>query len=140
MAKRLMAKRQDLKSKLKAADRRRSRRSAPKQNQSSVASPQRKVDVASLIASTILEFIDASPNEVHDIAIVSAMRSCLNVSGSSGMHSLPLLQRLDAVQSRADVDTRGYRAALKQLLDEAARHRDADDPIAFIRYLDLLVK
>ncbi len=64
---------QDLKQKLRAADRRRSRRPAP--NIEATPSFRRAaVDVHELIASAILEYVDSCEADLRDVIVVSALR------------------------------------------------------------------
>ena len=141
-----MAKRQDLKRKLKSADRRRRRRAAqvgtpagapgispPAQHASD------SVDVSGLIVNTILRFHQEAGGKTHDAAVVAAVRGCLNASAPRGEQSARLHQHLEELSQQGDVETRSFRRALSDLMEMAKRHEDTQDPRAFLRYLALLV-
>lgn len=129
--------RQVLKQKLRAADRRRSRRPAPR-IESTRTSERESIDVLELIASAILEYIDASDSEMRDGIVISAMRSSLKGGAATGKQSLPLCQRLERIAQRPEINQRSYRDALQQMLKLALEHQDPKNPTAFIHYLGVL--
>lgn len=127
---------QDLKRKLRAADRRRSRRPVPI---IATLPPERaSIDVPELIVSAILDYVDSCESETRDKTVVSAMRSCLSGGAATGAQSIPLSQRLERITERTDVNRRSFRAALQQMLKLASEYQDPKNTCAFIRYLTLL--
>lgn len=136
-----MAKNNSLKKKLKAAQRRRDRRPAavaPATQSQSNRGSQPRVDPIERVTATILQYIDDCEDEVRDVIVVSAIRTCLNGSGAAGNQSGPLAERLERIARDETVGRRKFREALSQLRELAADHRDPKDTSAFIRYLALL--
>ena len=144
-----MAKREDLKRKLKAADRRRRRRgenvgsanatsSATNNSAASVSEPP--VDVIGMIVTKTLGYVHTSRAEVRDSAMVSAMRSCLEATTPSGDQAKALQKCLEEVSSQPGVDVRAYRSALTRMLELARQHHDPKNANAFIGYLAILAR
>ena len=136
-----MAKR-DLKSKLKAADRRRRNRAAAvhptKPLSSNPQSPP--VDVAGLVVNVVLDAADDPSNDVRDRMVVSALRATMNGLASSGEVSGPLSERLEGLASQDGVTRRGLRDALSSLLKMASEQLNPKDSQSFIRYLTLMAR
>ncbi len=133
-----MAKRADLRSKLKAADRRRQRRpqsggSAPV----SVAEPS--VDVTGLIVESILEFRDGS-QRFDDAIIIAALTACGRGIRPNGEQAAQLYDRLQQVALRERVPPRSLVAACHQLLAHADRGEPkSNERNPFAQYLAILV-
>ncbi len=123
-----MSKRDDLKRKLKASDRRRNRRSATTNATTtaaaSAATRPPKVDVAGLVATTILEYVESSGAEVVDAAVVSALKGSLKATVPSGQHSRQLWARLDRLTHQEQVEIKAFRNAVNQMLETASSHQD----------------
>lgn len=142
-----MARRDDLKKRLKAADRRRSRREsshavdgiADDQSSGTAISDSASgsgADVTGLCVDAILKM--NGRKSFRDSEVVGAIRSCLT-GGTPGSSEAQLLkQRLTAIESRDDVTTRRFRKALETLLQSAADHRVADDDTAFMQFLSIM--
>jgi hypothetical protein len=128
---------QDLKQKLRGADRRRSRRPAPI-IEATPRSECASIDVPELIAFAILEYVDSCQAEMRDAIVVSAMRSCLTGGVATGEHSIPLSERLERITQRTDVSRRSFREALQQMMKLASEYRDPKNSSAFIHHLSLL--
>ena len=128
---------QDLKKKLKAADRRRKRRSAaPGEN--ALPAQRRRVDVSGLIALAILEHADSSKSEVRDAAVISTLRQCLKGGMMGNKTSQALYERLEQISLQTGVDRRDFRGALQQMLMLAQQCRDTKNSSAFIQYIGIL--
>ncbi|TWU59010.1 hypothetical protein Poly51_17950 [Rubripirellula tenax] len=139
-----MSKNDDLKRRLKAADRRRARRplaSASTAN-SAVAygdedsSSTNRVDVTGLCIVEILKLDDK--RTFRDSEVLTAMRSCLTGGTPSSAEAQLLSQRFEAISQREDVSEREYRDALQGLVRNALNHRNQDDDSAFIQFLSVL--
>ena len=128
--------RQQLKQKLKAADRRRKRRS-PGTAEKDFPTQRRSIDVSGLIVSAILEHVHTSRSEVRDATVISAMRNCLK-GGPLGQPSLLMVERLERIGERTDVDPIAFRDALQQMLKLAYQFRDSKDSTAFVQYLGIV--
>jgi hypothetical protein len=143
----IMARRDDLKKKLKAADRRRSRREpsqmgiAPRADEAggttvSDSASGNSVDVTGLCVEQIIKM--NGRKAFRDTEVIHAIRACLGGGSPTSSESQLLKQRLDAIEARDDVSTRRFRDALEMLLRSATDHRVADDDMAFMRYLIVL--
>lgn len=142
-----MARRDELKKRLKAADRRRSRRETAQANNGlandhlsgtavSDSESGNNVDVTGLCVDEILKMNGRKP--FRDSEVVSAMRACLTGGTPSSSEAQLLKQRLAAIESRDDVTTRQFRDAVDTLLRTAATHRAADDDGTFVRFLSVV--
>lgn len=130
-----MAKRKDLRSKLKAADRRRKRR--PEATAAPVA-PSPTIDVTGLLIERIL---DDSETPRQDAVVLSALRAVLNQIPPNRPEPLELYQQILELQQREDVPARALRSAIEQLIAMANDQRQAGPGVAnpFISYLSLMV-
>lgn len=143
-----MARRDDLKKRLKAADRRRSRRQTSSTGDGATgdyasgtavsdSASGNSVDVTGLCVEEILKM--NGRRSFRDSEVISAMRSCLSGGSPSSSEAQLLKQRLTAIETRDDVTTRHFRDALETLLQSAADHRVADDDTAFVQFLSVVV-
>ena len=140
-----MSKRNDLKKRLKAADRRRNRRKASQSvpqdaaNQGEPSLPQ--VNPADLIAEILVKYgrEDKSPS---DVAATAALRACLNGEVPSKEPARTLATTIESVARLPGVTVRAYRVALRDLLDAAKQHqgRRQENPDAFLAYLSILAE
>ncbi|TWU37034.1 hypothetical protein [Novipirellula artificiosorum] len=135
-----MAKRSDLLRRLKMADRRRNRRptAAAKPAQGRTAAPTPQTDVAGLVVTEILQFVDEGGRR-SDAEVVSALRAFRRGSNPSSPDAMVLKQRLQQIGDRADVEMRTLRDAVGDLIDEATHYSDrgqAND--RFVKYLQLV--
>jgi len=134
-----MAKREDLKRKLKASDRRRQRRLGATTTATNSAPPlAATVDVVGMLAGTILRFVESSDGEARDQTVVSAIRSCLKGTAANSDQVKSLRERLEQVPQLTDVDTRSFRDALRQMQELASEHHDPKNANAFVSYLAML--
>lgn len=130
-----MVKRQDLKRRLKAADRRRNRRTAPAAKVEPTSAPP-KVDVMALITSQILTCELGDPPK--DSIAVAALRGCLRGTLPAQDPARSLAAKLNELPNQSDISIRGFRAAVQQLLDVAAQHEKSEAPDAFLQYLSII--
>ena len=112
--------------------------SGPSQAAPTAAPPRPSVDVAGLITSAILEYVDKAPAEVRDASVVSAMRSCLKGTAPSGQDAAHLSSQLEKIPAQPGVELRSFRNELSSLLTLASEHHDPQHGGAFIRYLSVL--
>ncbi len=137
-----MAKRNSLKSKLKASDRRRRRRPTPvPQAQLAHPSPP-PVDVTGLVVDAIVGD-EKKTSQLQDAVVVAALRGCVNGNRPSGDEASILFSSLQQIAERTDVEMRDFRTAIKQLLDQSTQHRSLgpqqEAPNPFVNYLAMLV-
>ena len=135
-----MAKRETLKQRLKAADRRRHRRQADVRPQDAVArtTATDRVDAADLIVRTILEGATGSRGEARDVMVVAAMNSALRGSTPSGDEAKRLAEALNQIPAEPGVSMRAFREALQQLLATASANHDPKRGDAFLGYVSML--
>ncbi|QDT06624.1 hypothetical protein K227x_50350 [Rubripirellula lacrimiformis] len=134
-----MAKNNDLKRSLKAADRRRSRRPRAVDSTGASAaqsSASNQVDVSGLLVVDILAAHRESG--LRDSELVVSLRACLAASTPSQDRSQQLMQRLAQIENRDDVSPRAYREAVRGILATALQHRVADNDHAFMQFLTVL--
>jgi len=139
-----MATSNNLKRKLKASARRRSRRLADADQRrasepSQPASERPSVDVGGLIAKTILDYAKAQ-SQVRDAVVVAALRSCFQGTTPSGDDSRRLSERLAEIPSRYGVQLGDFRKEIDQMLSLAKRQREADHADAFLQLLRTLTQ
>lgn len=130
-----MVKRQDLKRKLKAADRRRSRRTASAAKVEPTSAPP-QVDVMALITSQILTCELGDPPK--DTIAVAALRGCLRGTLPAQDPARSLAAKLNELTKQADISIRDFRSAVQQLLDVAAQHEMSEAPDSFLQYLSII--
>jgi hypothetical protein len=140
-----MAKRDTLREKLKAADRRRQRRSAESpaaRGPELIASPSGspisapRVDVVGLIVREILDHAESLGQEARDAIVIAALKASLNATTPSGPDARQLLQQLERIPSQSGVSLREFREAIQQLLSQATATPDSRrSNDAFLRYL-----
>ena len=135
-----MGKRENLKRKLKAADRRRQRRPVPPATTVAPATNKSALDVTGLIATEILQHAESASDGLSDSAVVAAMRSFLKGTSPSAEPSRSLYERFEQVSLRSEVDTRRFRSALSRMLDLAISSRDSKNQTAFLGYLSVLMR
>ncbi len=135
-----MPKREALKQKLKAADRRRQRRQVDTQPRPVVASPAStsRVDVAELIVRAILEHVAANRSDARDAMLIAAIKSSLRATVPSGDDAKRLAEKLNEIPAMPGVSIRAFREALQQLLSTANANHDPRSGDAFLRYLSVL--
>ncbi|TWU49692.1 hypothetical protein [Rubripirellula reticaptiva] len=139
-----MAKNDNLKQKLKAADRRRSRRTASQADSSGAAiafcdddsASTNSVDVTGLCVAEILKM--NGKQSFRDSEVITAMRSCLNAGTPSSSEAQLLSQRLNAIGKRDDVSEKRFRDALQSLVKSGLDHRNEDNDSAFVQFLAVL--
>ena len=130
-----MAKSKDLKSRLKASDRRRRRRPEQPAPRPSTPPPA-SVDVTGLLVEAIL--IDRTV--ANDSTVVAALRGCKVGSVPQHQDARRLYARFQEISEREDVPQRGFVAAIDQLMNLASRHVRGSDQVdnPFVSYLALL--
>lgn len=135
-----MAKREAIRQKLKAADRRRQRRHSVASTPAASAneSGSAPIDVAGLVVAAILDHSHALGSAARDVIVVAALNSLLRGTTPSGDQSKLLATELEQVAQRNDVPTRAFRDTLQQILAMATSHRDPRSGDAFLRYLAML--
>ena len=132
-----MAKRNDFKKRLKAADKRRKRRSAPG-NAVVVAGPvEPRIRPANLIANVLVDYADRGESPT-DIVAATALRACLRGHLPAKDPARGLALEIEAVGKQPGVTPRSYRDAITELLDAAQLHVGEDSPDSFLGYLSLL--
>lgn len=137
-----MAKPNDLKRKLKAADRRRARRPAAAHETSSTgtafadSSSSTQVDVAGLCVAEILKM--HGRKQFRDSEVITALRAVLDGGTPSSSEAQLLHQRINAIALRDDVSPRAFREAVTGLEKTATTHRTPDNDGAFMRFLTVL--
>ncbi len=136
-----MSKHDDLKRNLKAAQRRRSRRSTPQsESTTAVVDPESMssatLDVTGLCVTEILKMNGKRP--FRDSEVITAIRASLSGGVPSSSEAQLLHQRLIAISQRADVMSRKFRDALSSLERTATQHRSSDDDTAFMKFLTML--
>lgn len=129
-------KRENLKKKLKAADRRRRNRPSPVPHAPN-PSATKQVDTLGLLSESIIEFCDQHDG-TNDAIVMSAIRSNLKRSEPRGELSAALSDRFDQLTQRDDVSMKSLRQALTKLQDLGSEHQDPKDRLALIRYLSML--
>ena len=125
-----MSKRHQLRSKLKASDRRRKRRAeGGVLTQEQAERPA--VDVTGMLVDVIIGESDV--DRLRDAFVVAALRACLREVAPGGDIAADLYDRLQAVVTERGVDRLAFRKAVDRLLTEAKHHSDAgrgDGPAA----------
>ncbi|NND99147.1 MAG: hypothetical protein HKN47_17660 [Pirellulaceae bacterium] len=143
-----MAKRNDLKQKLKAADRRRQRRMPQSGNSPAVgpnatsrsAGPEMTglPDVTGLIARALVK-LGMTHRDLVDSAAIAGLRGGLSSRRPTGSVSNAVFDEIQKISQRDDVTVRAVRGAIKDLLETASKHQSkGDDPKSFLNYLALL--
>lgn len=148
-----MVKRDLLKQKLRAAERRRQRRqgeSPPSANSSpsahASATEVKKAldspspDVMGMVVQTILQHSSEEAADPRDAVVVAAMRSCLRATTPNGQDAKSLAEKLNAISTRPGVSMRAFRDALQQLLAVASANHDPRRADAFLGYLAVLAE
>lgn len=134
-----MAKRNDLKKRLKAADRRRNRRQAGQGSSVKTPPKQPQVRAADMIAELLVAYAreEKSPS---DMVVSSALRacSCGDLPKKEPARSLAL--KIEGVSRQPGVTARAYRGAIKELAEAASLHQGSqkDSSDAFLAYLLIL--
>ena len=138
-----MAKSKNLKRSLKAADKRRRRRSAAAVANPTLA-PSRStderqgdsVDPVGLIVAEIVQHSSSVSDDNSDAMIVAALRACLKGSVPKGDRSRVLAERLR--KTSAQITERQFRDTLSNLLRTASEMQDAGQPCAFRDYMHVI--
>jgi hypothetical protein len=134
-----MAKRNDLKKRLKAADRRRNRRQAVQGSGVNTPPSQPSVSASDMIVDLLMAYVseEKSPS---DIVAVTALKTCARGDLPSKDPARTLAIKMKEVESRPGVTARAYRGALKELIEAAALHQESqkETPDAFLAYLSIL--
>lgn len=130
----VMVKRNDLRGKLRAADRRRRRR--PAAEHSSVSGPT--VDVPGLVVEAILRFRDGS-QRFDDAIIIAALKACVRGIRPSSTQAATLFDQLQQLASREEVSPRALVRASHELLAQSNQGgRTSGQPNPFASYLAIL--
>lgn len=136
-----MAKRNDLKKRLKAADRRRNRRHAVQGSTVKAAPSQPQVRPADVIAELLMNYArnEKSP---ADIVVTTALKACERGDLPSKEPARSLTLKIEAVAAMPGVTARAYRGAIKELLEAAGLHQGSqkERPDAFLAYLSILAE
>ena len=134
-----MAKRNDLKKRLKAADRRRSRRQAAQGSAIKTAPSQPLVSPSDMIVERLMSYVseDKSPS---DFVATAALKACARGDLPTKEPARALAIKVEEVASQPGVTARAYRGALKELIEAAAFHGGSqkETPDAFLAYLSIL--
>ncbi|MDA8744022.1 hypothetical protein N9N28_05265 [Rubripirellula amarantea] len=135
-----MAKNENLKRKLKAADRRRARRPdstlASVETGADVSTTADEPDVAGLCVSEILR--PRGRHVLADVSVIAALKGCLSGSVPDAADAENLYVNLNKIAKRDDVSNAAFRDAIGSLLKTATSHRDERDGGAFVRFLNIL--
>ena len=132
-----MAKRKDLKRRLKAASRRKQRGEGGGGVVGS--SPQATavtVDVVELVGEAILSFSESNTN-VSDMVVLAALRSSQKGGSPSGEDALQLANAFEQIRQKDGVTARSFRNAINQMNSILSEHQDTKKPKAFLTYLRL---
>ena len=134
-----MAKRNDLKKRLKAADRRRSRRPTVQGSAVETSQAPPSVSPSDIIVDLLMAYVseDKSPS---DIVATAALKACARGDLPSKDPARELAIKIEEVASRPGVTARAYRGAIKELIQAAALHEShqKETPDAFLAYLSIL--
>lgn len=106
----------------------------------SLAQPSVKVDVVDAITARILQQAASVSGDCSDIAVVAALRGCLTGKAPSGDQSALLWRAVEELSAQPGVTTHAFRKAVNQLLSEQKKHRDTNDPSAFVAYLEFMAQ
>ncbi|MDB4695038.1 hypothetical protein OAF47_01085, partial [bacterium] len=134
-----MAKRNDLKKRLKAADRRRNRRQATQGSVVTTAPSQPSVSPSDMIVELLVAYAseEKSPS---DIVAATALKACArgDLPGKDPARTLAI--KIEEVGRRPSVTARAYRGALKELIEAATLQQGSrkETPDAFLAYLSIL--
>ncbi|TWU07846.1 hypothetical protein [Stieleria varia] len=135
-----MAKRHDLKAKLKAADKRRRNRAVTSRPNPPVPrqTPQR-IDVTGLFVDAILK-ASAGNHAIRDVDVTAALRNIVHLSDPKTAESQAVYRELTAVAVRNEAVTdRAIREAALELLEISKMQTDEKLPDSFLKYLAVLV-
>ena len=136
-----MAKRNDLKKRLKAADRRRSRRQAAHGSAIKTAPTPSSVSPSDMMVERLLAYVseDKSPS---DVVATAALKACDRGVLPAKDPTRALAIKIEEVASQPGVTARAYRGALKELIEAATLHKGSqkDTPDAFLAYLSILAE
>jgi hypothetical protein len=135
----IVAKRVDLRSKLKAADRRRSRRPSNRPGSTATPNPKSTGDVPGLIVEAILSYCDQS-QRFEDKIIIAALRACESGVRPRGEQAAELYDQLQRTAARNGLATRELVRASRALLAQSDRcERNSAERNPFASYLCVLV-
>ncbi|HBV65224.1 MAG TPA: hypothetical protein DEF45_19625 [Rhodopirellula sp.] len=136
-----MAKRNDLKKRLKAADRRRSRRQAAQGSAIKAAPRQPSVSPSDMMVERLMSYVseDKSPS---DVVAMAALKACARGVLPTKDPTRALAMKIEEVASQPGVTARAYRGALKELIEAATLHEGSqkETPGAFLAYLSILAE
>lgn len=134
-----MAKRNDLKKRLKAADRRRNRRQAAQGSVIKMAPSEASVSPSDMIVDHLLAYASTAKSP-SDIVARAALKACFRGDLPSKEPARGLAMEIEKVASQPGVTARAYTAALKELSEAAAQHQKSqkETPDAFLAYLAIL--
>ncbi len=136
-----MAKRKNLKQKLKAASRRRQQRAASSTQVVEASSPSsQSVDVLGLLIQAIVDHTVDDSKDNSDAMIVAALRSSFKGRQPTGETAKELHSAMAEISEREDVKQSVFRKSIESLLDSASDQQEADSDDAFRKYLQLLVR
>jgi len=132
-----MAKQNDLKKRLKAADRRRNRRGASGVPVVAASPVQPHVRTSDLIANALVEYAN-SDEQSSDIVAATALRACSRGDLPKTDPARGLALKIEAIAKQPGVTPRSYRATLVELLEAANLHQGKDSSDSFLAYLSIL--
>jgi hypothetical protein len=136
-----MSKRESLKQRLKAADRRRQRRQGSTQPAVETQhASSANVDVTGMVVEEILHFVESLDRGARDAMAVSAIHSALRSTTAQVEDARRLAERLNQIPERPGVSVRAYRDSLQELLGVAKSHQDPRSSDGFLRYLALMAQ
>ena len=134
-----MAKRNDLKKRLKAADRRRNRRQAVQGSGVNTPPSQPSVSASDMIVDLLMAYVseEKSPS---DVVATAALKACARGDVPTKDPARTLAIKIEEVARQPGVSARAYRGALKELIEAATRHEgnQKETPDAFLAYLSIL--
>lgn len=144
-----MVKKQSLKAKLKAADRRRKRRpssigaSNSRVIPTSTATPSGQPlaatkDPMDLIAKAIMDHANDQSSSLKDELVTATLRGLLRGSNPKTEEAEALRDRLEKIPEREDISRRAYRNGIETILKIAQQHENQTVPDAFLQYLSIL--
>ncbi len=134
-----MAKRNDLKKRLKAADRRRSRRQAAQGSAVKASLSQPSVSPSDMIVERLMSYVSENKSP-SDVVATAALKACARGVLPAKEPTRTLAIKIEEVASQSGVTPRSYRGALKELIEAAALHEgnQKETPDAFLAYLSIL--
>ncbi len=143
-----MVKKNSLKPKLKAADRRRKKRSSASnrparglpasQSLGEASGTTCKVDVVGLITEVILKHVDHRHHSGTDAFVLSTLSGIMRGSAPATPEAAHLAGNLQIIADRDDIPERRYREGVESVLSMSRQLEKTQTADAFLQYLTIL--